>query len=623
MTEPEKAAKQSGKLTVADLKAKYNAVVDKNRSLKEKLDTANGDIKKLTDAVKARDQAIDSRDSKIQELTKLTADLQAKLDKANNSIFSDISKELFGTNQTQEQQNTEDQSEIVAQLNQERRELIEKIKSFENADKANKELIEKYKKAISDFETEHKSLKDKIIEFENKKYDSVTDISSEVSDLIKENNNLREKLRLSELGRTDSTKYDLLNEENKLLKNSNNDLSQQMKLLNKKIQDMQDEISKNEQLKEQINQLKTNQDETNDKYVALQRENSSLLAKYNESKDEIQRLNDTLQKTQKDIDNKMRESNQFQASFNEEKLNLAQEISRLKAEIDSKAQNINQLNADMLNLKTERNNLENSNKELKLELSEAEKHQNELTNQLQKAQNEINEQLKKVNNNLSEIQELRQSNDELKSQYDTMKRDLHAEKLSNETLQSSLEEKSKRIRNLEERNKEKLDFSTELQNAYERIKQENEKLKKEKEDFENSNNSKLQELEAQLTETRASLEAESVKVQNLTKQRDKAESARRVSDKKVAALEQEKTKLTTRLSAVEKDRKHSTQGSNSSIFPNYIRKVLLQFFLQDGSTRESLIPVILNLVECDEKIIRQAQRSWRESNQFISHLFNF
>ena len=62
-----------------------------------------------------------------------------------------------------------------------------------------------------------------------------------------------------------------------------------------------------------------------------------------------------------------------------------------------------------------------------------------------------------------------------------------------------------------------------------------------------------------------------------------------------------------------------------SIYPKYIRKVLLQFFLQDGSTREALIPVILNLVGCDENMIQKAKRSLAESNQIIFHalsLFN-
>jgi len=37
-----------------------------------------------------------------------------------------------------------------------------------------------------------------------------------------------------------------------------------------------------------------------------------------------------------------------------------------------------------------------------------------------------------------------------------------------------------------------------------------------------------------------------------------------------------------------------------SIYVSYLKKVLLQFFLQNEQTRESLISMILSIVGCDE-----------------------
>ncbi|EAY04115.1 hypothetical protein TVAG_483530 [Trichomonas vaginalis G3] len=615
-------------MSVADLKAKYNAVVDKNKSLKDKLATANSDIEKLTDAIKARDQAIDSRDHKIQELTQLSTDLEAKLAKANNSIISDITKELFGKNQEQEQQEVQDQSEIVAQLNQERRDLMEKVKTYENSDKANKELIEKYKKAISDLENDQKTLKDKIVDLENKKYDSVTDISSELSDLIKENNSLREQLRLSELNKTDTTKYDLLNEENKLLKKTNNDLTQQTKVLEKKIQDLQDDISKIEQYKEQISQLKGSHDETNDKYVALQRENASLQSKFDTSKkqfeDEISKLNDKLSKAQKDIDNKVKESGLSQASLNDEIQKLSQEILNLKSENTTKSQKIDSLNDELTNTKSETTRLNSLISELKQDLNHSENKGVDLTNQLHKAQGEITEYLKRINNSLNEIDSLTTIKDDLTSQNNSMQKEITNYRLSVQKLENTVSEKNKRIQNLEERAQSRFNESAELQHAYERMKAENERVKSESQESISKLQTKLDEIEKNFEEKRIALDAELVKVQNLTKQRDKMEGLKRMADRKVANLEDEKAKLVQKLSALEKDRTiKGGKSQDSSIFPGYMRKVLLQFFIQDGSTRESLISIILNLVECDDKLIRQAQRSWRDSNQIITHFFKF
>jgi chromosome segregation ATPase len=49
------------------------------------------------------------------------------------------------------------------------------------------------------------------------------------------------------------------------------------------------------------------------------------------------------------------------------------------------------------------------------------------------------------------------------------------------------------------------------------------------------------------------------------------------------------------------------------ITDTYLKRVLLQFFLQDDATREELIPLILELVGCTEQHILAAQRQWQRS----------
>ena len=55
----------------------------------------------------------------------------------------------------------------------------------------------------------------------------------------------------------------------------------------------------------------------------------------------------------------------------------------------------------------------------------------------------------------------------------------------------------------------------------------------------------------------------------------------------------------------------------------YLRRVLLQFFLQGESTRDSLVPLILGIVGCTDSQIAAAQRQWEKSNQLIQKTTSF
>ena len=57
---------------------------------------------------------------------------------------------------------------------------------------------------------------------------------------------------------------------------------------------------------------------------------------------------------------------------------------------------------------------------------------------------------------------------------------------------------------------------------------------------------------------------------------------------------------------------------NENVILNaYLRRTVLQFFLQDDSKRDAMIPMILELVGCNEQQITTAQRQWARSRQFF------
>jgi chromosome segregation ATPase len=130
------------------------------------------------------------------------------------------------------------------------------------------------------------------------------------------------------------------------------------------------------------------------------------------------------------------------------------------------------------------------------------------------------------------------------------------------------------------------------------------------------------EMTAKLAVATEAANANSDLIARLTKQKQKSEVRRHELGKQLTQLQAQKTELERTCESLQKQISGRTGASTTAVFPTYIRKVLLQFFLQDGSTREALVPVILNLVECDDKLIQQAKRSWAESTQIISHPFS-
>ena len=242
--------------------------------------------------------------------------------------------------------------------------------------------------------------------------------------------------------------------------------------------------------------------------------------------------------------------------------------------------------------------------------------------QLAKSQNDMNEQLKRTNEALTENERISEEIETIKLSKQNLQQELNEIKIQNNKLEFTLNEKNKRIQNLEERAQSRLNDTSEMQHAYELIRNELDKITKEKADNEIEYREKIESLEKENAEMKQNLQSSSLNLRKLMKQRDKTETIKRNNDKKIMNLEEENSNLKQQVKTLEKERNIKLAKSDKTMLI-YIRKVLLQFFIQDGSTRESLIPVVLNLVECDEKTIRQAQRSWRESNQIISHLFKF
>jgi chromosome segregation ATPase len=144
---------------------------------------------------------------------------------------------------------------------------------------------------------------------------------------------------------------------------------------------------------------------------------------------------------------------------------------------------------------------------------------------------------------------------------------------------------------------------------------------------------------------RAKMEKERDEVQKLLRgfegQRDQFERDFRQVRANIATFEAEKAKLRPELEMVgriesleeklgvqekvigelKKKLQRGRQGPNGAVQLPYLKKVLLQFFIQESSARASLIPVMLKLVSCSDAEVQVALRKWNESLQLVSRSF--
>jgi chromosome segregation ATPase len=157
------------------------------------------------------------------------------------------------------------------------------------------------------------------------------------------------------------------------------------------------------------------------------------------------------------------------------------------------------------------------------------------------------------------------------------------------------------------------------QNEFERKRQEIEKkqgeIEKKREEIERTA-ADLAQREQKLAAERGKLKAaEIVTVENSKKQFEAMLQKEREDHR---ALAEEQRAIIAKLKA---QRAKEAKETENTVGSAYLKKVCLQFFVQEPSARGSLIPVLLNLVGCSDVEIQIAVRKWNESFQFFPRVF--
>lgn len=367
---------------------------------------------------------------------------------------------------------------------------------------------------------------------------------------------------------------------------------------------------------------------------------SSLKAKELENN----QLRSYLNQSQSEASQAKQQLSQITETFERQKGQLSQALSELQR-YQSLNQQLQQSNNEYLqriqSLQEEITNYQNAIHEYKNSLSIQESMQKNLTT--------TTETVKSLRQNITEleieIQHLKGQNEDLADELENTKLELNAVteraegqkaeltqlKPQNHQLQYDLETTVNLLNQMKEESVSARSIFQSMQKQMEssvgELEKENTKLKEALTTVQaqfNESQQKVDELAKSLNARTIECEDINLQIRQVLKQKEKLEQRKRTVDKKNIQLEREMAEIKQKTEAIAKDRAPA-QGKQppSTLFPGYMRKVLLQFFLQDGSTREALIPVILNLVECDDKLVQQAKRSWAESQQIVSRPFHF
>lgn len=606
-------------ISVSELKNKLRDLNEKYKNQKESNIKLIKDNEMLQNAIKSRDQAIDSRDEKINELIKRCEELSEKVEKKSVAgIFNELQNQIVkGFNNVSgniSAENSDTNNETNNGVENEIKFLKDQLVSYENLKNDNQSLLLKYKESVDTLEQQKKELNDRISDLEKAKFDGIN-ITEEMVNLINENSLLKEKIRELEVN---SSSLDIIKEENKLLNKKVNDYHVQLQGLNEKLKRYEITIKENEELKLlqtkkqyeifQINgRLLLSQRQCDDKETIIQSlENDKKLldTEISNLKYQMEQINDS-SKTVFDLKN-------------DENSALISKIDQLTSDISQKEYHIESLNS-MLESKIEELKINSdSMNELNSKIENIEK-QNSLLNQnILKLQSEV----RTANETASDIEIEKNS---LKANLDKVLEENYQLKLLINTTNASvvkiekqLNEKDKRIQLLEEKDQDRISDTADLQNAYEVMKKQFDSLQnsfnKERSDYD----AKIQELKKEIETAKELLSAKDAKIKKLSKKRESTASMKKQYEKKILELENNIKNLQNKPVQLTDNEPKPTQVkyTQRKLFSSYLQRVLIQFFIQDGKTRAQLIPVILNLVECDQEIIKKAQKTWTERNAF-------
>ena len=491
----EDAAKQMEILST-EYEKQIEEILSQQKNLDEEFKTKEEELRKNLAKVQAELSVLmqdkDLVDKKIEQIKDKNQSEKIEHDKYIK-ILEENNKELLDKYEMTSKENSDLKNIYTNELNQ----LTSENNSKEEQIRIkNEKLKDELNQLISEYDSQIKNLKSKVIENEN---NIIPKMKQKILDLQNEKENLSQdielcgksqKHKLAEIAlQYEDQKEQIINNNRQQLEDNNNENDQQIQEIRKVYQIEKDKISEqmrneNDTAQERINQIEKEQNEILNE---LEKEKDDKIAELQDTLDEINLNHDEyVKKIEKElflrnqkIENLQKFINDTKNSIDVIKMQQEQYLKEQSEEFENEKNILNEkiknAEKDCETTEIEINKLKEQNTQMESNLSELKEKYTDLEQEYKDVQNNLDQEINELKNKLNDI------NNNINMNNANYEKELSLKEQKSEFLSKKLDEIKKESDELKESFEEKLnqtkeDVTTEYTEKIENMKKEKENL---------------------------------------------------------------------------------------------------------------------------------------------------
>ena len=491
----EDAAKQMEILST-EYEKQIEEILSQQKNLDEEFKTKEEELRKNLAKVQAELSVLmqdkDLVDKKIEQIKDKNQSEKIEHDKYIK-ILEENNKELLDKYEMTSKENSDLKNIYTNELNQ----LTSENNSKEEQIRIkNQKLKDELNQLISEYDSQIKNLKSKVIENEN---NIIPKMKQKILDLQNEKENLSQdielcgksqKHKLAEIAlQYEDQKEQIINNNRQQLEDNNNENDQQIQEIRKVYQIEKDKISEqmrneNDTAQERINQIEKEQNEILNE---LEKEKDDKIAELQDTLDEINLNHDEyVKKIEKElflrnqkIENLQKFINDTKNSIDVIKMQQEQYLKEQSEEFENEKNILNEkiknAEKDCETTEIEINKLKEQNTQMESNLSELKEKYTDLEQEYKDVQNNLDQEINELKNKLNDI------NNNINMNNANYEKELSLKEQKSEFLSKKLDEIKKELNDLKESFEEKLnqtkeDVTTEYTEKIENMKKEKENL---------------------------------------------------------------------------------------------------------------------------------------------------
>ena len=491
----EDAAKQMEILST-EYEKQIEEILSQQKNLDEEFKTKEEELRKNLAKVQAELSVLmqdkDLVDKKIEQIKDKNQSEKIEHDKYIK-ILEENNKELLDKYEMTSKENSDLKNIYTNELNQ----LTSENNSKEEQIRIkNEKLKDELNQLISEYDSQIKNLKSKVIENEN---NIIPKMKQKILDLQNEKENLSQdielcgksqKHKLAEIAlQYEDQKEQIINNNRQQLEDNNNENDQQIQEIRKVYQIEKDKISEqmrneNDTAQERINQIEKEQNEILNE---LEKEKDDKIAELQDTLDEINLNHDEyVKKIEKElflrnqkIENLQKFINDTKNSIDVIKMQQEQYLKEQSEEFENEKNILNEkiknAEKDCETTEIEINKLKEQNAQMESNLSELKEKYTDLEQEFKDVQNNLDQEINELKNKLNDI------NNNINMNNANYEKELSLKEQKSEFLSKKLDEIKKELNDLKESFEEKLnqtkeDVTTEYTEKIENMKKEKENL---------------------------------------------------------------------------------------------------------------------------------------------------